>query len=89
MNMENRINFNHTSFVNPLLDTFDMLHLQEMSLRNKIINRPKHVKNTRKDGATRRGGKVNKKKRKMLDQLVKFGYSDKKIDDLVSDKATE
>lgn len=58
--------------VNPILDTFDMLHLQEISLRSRKLNRPERMKNTN----NRRGGKVLKQKRKRLDKLLKFGCLD-------------
>ena len=63
--------------MNPLLDTFDLLHLQEMSLYNKKSYRPERVKNTNSSNPVtgkRRGGHQKKIYRKKLDNLIKFGY---------------
>lgn len=37
----------HSKQVNPVVETFDILHLQEVSLRNKLLDLPKKIKNTR------------------------------------------
>lgn len=52
--------------LNPLYQTFDILHLQEMHLLTKKINRSDRVKNDKR-GEMRRGGKCMKRQRKRLD----------------------
>mmetsp|Transcript_6198 Transcript_6198/g.8283 ORF Transcript_6198/g.8283 Transcript_6198/m.8283 type:complete len:189 (+) Transcript_6198:455-1021(+) len=80
----------HSKEVNPIVETFDLLHLQEVSLRNRLLDRPKILKNSRPMHApinrTRKGGQQKRKDRKFLDKVLKFGvagsalahFSDKK-----------
>ena len=63
--------------VNPLMDTFDLLHLQEMELRSRLINRSHRIKNTNTEKTattqSRRGGYHKKRLRKKLNKLLQFG----------------
>ena len=63
--------------VNPMIETFDMLHLQEISLQSKLLTIPQRVKNTRPMHApinkTRKGGHQKRTERQFLDRVLKFG----------------
>ena len=67
----------HSKQVNPVVETFDILHLQEVSLRNRLLDLPKKIKNTRPAQApinkTRKGGNQRRKDRKFLDKVLKYG----------------
>ena len=54
-----RLKYKEAYNQNSLLETFDLLHLQEMSLKIKKINRPSVLKNSEKTKLNlgRRGGK--------------------------------
>ena len=71
-----RILKNENKAVDPILDTFDMLHLQEIDLRMKSYKKPDHIKNNRPHHklTSRRGGKRNKKARKKVEHLLLYGY---------------
>lgn len=58
-------------YVMPLVDTFDLLHLQEVHLRTRKINRSTRLKNRQKNivNLERRGGKQKKKAEKKLLEL--------------------
>ena len=75
-NVKSRFKAKSQKHVNPLLDTFDLLYLQEISLRSRKLNNPmqprnKEIPNRTKE--TRRGGKHKKRLRKKLDDLLKYG----------------
>ena len=61
--------------VNSLLNTFDLLHLQEISLITRRINRKQHLNKTTVTAVTdmRRGGLAKKRFRDKLDQMLKLG----------------
>lgn len=55
--------------VDPLLDTFDALHLQEVSLRTKLLNRSTRVKNSH----GRRGGLARTREKAKHNDLINLG----------------
>lgn len=65
--IKRRLTMNVNKRVDPILDVFDMLQLQEVHLKTKSINHKKQFKNKRKveDQQMRRGGNRNRKHKKM------------------------
>ena len=68
--------------VNPLLDTFDLLYLQEISLRMRKINVPERMRNDKNHKQLiqkRRGGKQKKRSNQKLNDLLLFGIQNKDV----------
>ena len=67
-----------------MVDSLDLLHLQEISLKTRLIglSGERCSKNRRnlQTGELRRGGEKSRQQRAHLDKLLQYGYSPKAQD---------